>query len=106
MLGQSAPGLAAVGRAVDLSGLGAEVESQRLSAILTQGLPEDGEVGTPLGQPLRQRLPAATTIPGAIDPQLALGRHAIGVGREWDHECAIRIVWVNGEWKAEVRGET
>lgn len=74
MVGVGLPGVAAVGRAIDLAAGGADINAAGVERVHGHRVAQDVHVAVLLGQALGQRLPVIAAGLAAIDAQLALGR--------------------------------
>src|SRR5437870_3419405 len=102
MVEHDGPRLAAVGGAEHLAGFRAEVEPERIAAVVAERLAQDREVRVPLRESVRQRAPRPAAIARLVHANLALWCDAVEVRRERDHERAIRIAGVDHEREPEV----
>ena len=82
MVGQPSPRLAFVPRVVDLPRLRPDVQPRRILTVGRQRVPQDGEPGALLRQPLGQRLPRAPAVVRTVHGHAPLLRDPVVVPLE------------------------
>src|SRR4051794_16839030 len=103
VVGDPAPALALVRRAIQLPGARAEVDPGRIAAIDGQRLAEDADIGGLLGQPVRLPLPAVAAVARPPCRERAVRRDpALLRVAERDDPCGRVVAWVRAHHEPEL----
>ena len=96
------PGVAGIGRGIDLAAGGAEIDAARVERIDGHRVAQHVDVTIALRQTVRERLPFVAAGPAAIDAQFSVGRKMLGVALDRDDVDRLRLVGVDVDREAEI----
>src|ERR1700675_58995 len=99
------PTISSIGGSVDLSTAGAEIHAALVQRIDGHGVAQHVHVAVALRQTFGERLPLVSSRAAAEDAQLPIGNKVFRVALDGHDVNRLRLVGVNVDHEAEIRGE-